>query len=207
MITIQPLSDQFEPETVEKIRELQKRLDQYPIHDGAGILYAKELSLSLEAGLLLSSTHLSSTLLEVFLRDLLLYINLDQSDNYAPSTLKKNDIEEIRLEDSKKPQYSFYKILSEVSNHLDIEKQLYDDIIDFYNNIRIPLSHGLSRRFLRGERVDDPSIIESYDFFEMIAGSRLLRFHNLDRTIEENALGIVDRVISITEKIVSKLES
>ena len=186
---IRKLEKQFVPEKVTLIREIQTDVSSLKFKGGVGRYYAKELIFSLEAGLLLASLHLSSSLLELFVRDLLI-------NDYSLNLLKRNvyykKLHEMekQYEDGNKPQWTFFKMTEELYKRKIIKKREADDIKGFYKKIRIPILHGLSRRFVRN--YED-------DFFEEIFG-RMTRDHRLEELIEDQALILIKTAASFMKK-------
>jgi len=135
-VEIRKLNEQFEPKTVSRIRALQADTSSLPFKDGAGGYYAKELIYSLEAGLFLASLNLASSLLELFVRDLLIYVS---SSNNKVNARELN-IMEKQYEDQDKPMWTFARLIDELRRRKIIEKLDADNIKSFYKKIRIPFS-------------------------------------------------------------------
>jgi hypothetical protein len=62
---IRPLEDQFEAETVARIREAADRASARQMPDGVSRYYRSELVQLLEAGTLLGALHVAASLLEI----------------------------------------------------------------------------------------------------------------------------------------------
>ncbi len=189
-IGIRNLDKQFEPPIVIRIRYLQEKISSIGFVGGVGRIYAKELVHSLEAGLFLASLHLSSSLLEVFVRDLLIF-GYPKDSKTEKEFINKLNIVEKHIEDSKKPQWSFSKMTDDLHKHSVITEFESKRLKKFYNTTRIPILHGLSKRFMRfhGEKL----ISEYLD-------PKLYRGHSFEEEIENNALKWISFVVRFMEK-------
>lgn len=190
---IRPLEKQFEKPTVEKIRRLQNLIAGFPLQDGGGRFYLRELVNCLEAGLLLASTQLSLSFLEIFVRDLLVY----QKAKHSVAVNKKQEIErfEIEIEDSSKPQWGFSKIAKELKSEQIISGQQYESLVKHYESLRNPIHHGITRRFIRGKKMDirtNPP--HAIDLFFESRGSRSI---SLEDRIEEIAIDVINEIFTL----------
>ena len=111
---LRPLKEQFAKRTVLRIRSLQDDLDALPFREGAGRVYVKELIYALEAGLLLAALHLATSLLELFVRDLLINSTALKSASDQKNKMGVLDKLEVYYEDTTKPQWSFSMIVDEL---------------------------------------------------------------------------------------------
>jgi hypothetical protein len=191
------LDEQFEEGTVEKIREIQARLRRYPIRYSAGHLFAHEIDEALEAGLLLASVALASTLIEIFVRDKLINLHADEInvDDLFPG--HATGIAEIEIEDLKK--LSFKAIINQLVEYKVIDEATCSELSRFYERIRIPLLHGLTRRYLRGEKFNSQLSLTDPEIDEVFL-SWASRFMLLDEHLEEDALNILEELVHLIEK-------
>jgi hypothetical protein len=194
--SLRPLEEQFEPQLVKRIRAIQADLAELPLPDGAGKLYAIELRCSLEAGLLLASLHLATSFLELFVRDLLIYTQARDSpaDNDTGAKMLLNNLEK-RFEDSKRPQWSFSRMVDELAKQGTIDDSDAEGIKEYYTTIRVPIHHALTRRFLRGERESDFES-DSFDFLENLFCGRALRWRHLEEKLEDEAIYLIARAVA-----------
>jgi hypothetical protein len=169
-------------------------LASLPFKDGAGRLYAKELLYSLEAGLLLASLHITASFLELFVRDLLIYATSRNTSVSDRLDLLLNALEK-QYEDGTKPQWTFPKIVDELQSREVVSNSDAEEIKKFYKKVRIPIHHGLTRRFVRnhGEfefEVESDSILDNLLF------GRLDRAHTLEKQLEEIAIQLIEVAVS-----------
>ena len=194
------LDEQFEEGTVERIREIQARLRRYPILYSAGHLFAH--GEALEAGLLLASVTLSSTLIEIFVRDKLIYLHADEINIDEQFRSHASGIAEIKIEDIDK--LTFTKIINQLVEKKEIDEDTCSDLSRFYKRIRIPLLHGLTRRYLRGKEFNSQFSLADRDTEEFPIDEMFLswgsRFMNLEDHLEEEALNILEELVQIIEK-------
>ena len=187
---IRNLDEQFDPPTVLMIRSLQEKISSIGFVGGVGRIYAKELINSLESGLFLASLHLSSSLLEVFVRDLLI-LGYAKDSNTEKEFNNKLNIVEKYIEDNKKPLWSFSKMADELHKYNVINELELKKLKLFYNTTRTPILHGLSKRFMRfhGEKL----ISEYLD-------PKLYRGHSFEEEIENNSLKWIGFAVRFMEK-------
>jgi len=192
-----PLDEQFEESTVERIREIQARLRQYPIRDSAGHFFSHEIIEVLEIGCLLASVSLASTLIEIFVRDLLINlraneINIDEEFRGHAASIAEIEIEDI----SKLP---FKAIVNQLLEYEEIDEDTCSELSEYYDEIRIPLLHGLTRRYLRGEKVNSQSPETDLGLDDLLI-SITNRFLRIEEKVEEDALNILEELVYLIEK-------
>ena len=186
MLEIRRLDEQFEAQTVLRLRAIQASIASLPFKGGAGRYYAKELIYSIEAGLLLASLHIISSLLELFVRDLLISVSANRSTR---SDVNINDIER-KYEDESKPLWTFSKMLDALSTQNIIGRADVDALKSFYRDVRIPLYHGLTRRFVRIHDGYAPET-DTENSFDIFLG-RTIRAHRIEDHLEESAISLLE---------------
>lgn len=194
---IRPLEKQFNKQTVRRIRKVQFRLQEIALLDGANNTYASELINTLEAGLLLSSVHITATFLESFARDLLLfsYVNeLTDKRKRISARRKLLGLVEQELEEGKKPQWSFSNIMNKLVERKVITEAKALLLRQYYKDVRIPLHHGLSRRVIN---IED-------DFFEAVF-ARIGRSKQLESWIKEESLSIIEEIVLFMHENIDKV--
>lgn len=185
---IRKLEEQFEPNQVKRIRTLQGDISKITLIGGAGENYRIEVLYALEAGLLLASLNLVCSLLELFVRDLLIYSECQRNKGRLNSE-KDFILRETDIENSKKPRWDFKPMIDKLSKENLIQDNDACEIKDFYDQVRIPIQHGLSQRFIN---IHDPSIIEIGQFLQ----TRSLRFHDFERLIEDKSLHLIELAVA-----------
>ena len=198
---LRPLEEQFEKPTIRRIRALQADLDSLPFRSGAGRFYATELKYALEAGLLLASLHLAASLLELFVRDLLIFsvANKTGADTKQKTLSNLDDLERY-YEDAAEPQWSFAKIVDELQSQGVVSSSDAEDVKGYYKTIRIPIHHGLTRRFLRGHRVSSSESSSADMFDEFLLFGRILRAHALEERLEDKGTRLIKKVVAFVKK-------
>ena len=194
---IRPLEEQFNKERVNKIRELQNLVVKFPLKESAGKYYLAELINTLEAGLLLASLHLTLSFLEIFVRDLLIL----QKTRLSKNNKRFDEIDkiEIEVEDSSDPQWSFSKIIHYLHKDNLLNNEHLNTLKEYYKKLRIPLHHGITRRFIRGEKIKEPN--QPVDIMEWLSCSRLSRSHSFENAIETRSIDMMHDVLSLILEI------
>jgi len=200
MYSLRPLEEQFGEQTVCRIRVLQTDLATLPLSDGAGGFYIKELIHSLEAGLLLASLHLATTLVELFARDLLVYsvaqdpgTDDDQTDRQLLADLER------RFEDDTKPRWTFAKIVDELESRGVVDSADAQGIKKYYKTVRVPIHHGLTRRFLRSQNETGVGS-STFDPLEHLRLSGPIPPHQLEARLEDTAIDLVGTAVGFVTK-------
>ena len=203
---LRPLKEQFAKRTVLRIRSLQDDLDALPFREGAGRVYVKELIYALEAGLLLAALHLATSLLELFVRDLLINSTALKSASYQKNKMGVLDKLEVYYEDTTKPQWSFSMIVDELRSQRVISSSDAKNIKTYYQTIRIPIHHSLTRRFIRGHKKPDLEIDPS-DIIEILMFGREIRVKRLEDQLENEGINLVKQVVVFMKKYSLKLKA
>ncbi len=201
---LRPLEKQFEKQTIHRIRALQGDLKKFPFQDGAGRFYAKELNSALEAGLLLASLHLATSLLELFVRDLLIYNVAKKSVSEHKKPVSVLDKLEANYEDATKPQWSFSMIIDQLQSQRVISSADAKAVKTYYQTVRIPIHHGLTRRFLRGHKKADLEF-GSFDISEILFLGRGLRVHSLEEKLESEGINLIKKTVAFMKKYSTSL--
>lgn len=165
-IIIRPLEEQFKSHKVKRIRTIQALLCSSIYDDSVGKYYIEEINKSLEAGLWLASINLINSFLEIVIRDLLFY-SLVKDLNINPSFGEDASKLQQKLENSRDPEWSFDRIITELYNRQVINGFDKFKLKNYYKKVRIPIHHGISQRFVRDEKFDNPP---GFDFLGMLYG-------------------------------------
>ena len=188
------LKQQFTPETVAEIHVLVQRIERLSLPKGSSRYYAVELSGCLQAGLLLASVHIAASLLELVVRGIVLERAGSAFSAYpeTSSDLSEGSLE-YRMEEMR--NLGFTKMV----DHL-VEVGLFDSedgllAKTFYRTVRIPLHHGLVRRFVTQH---DPMYATFGEFLGIFWPTTSLE--TFEEVIENNSLQILDTIVGILER-------
>ena len=189
---IRPLEEQFEPDRCAEVRDLITKFSALPFEGGACHYFTLEVAGCLEVGLLLAAVSVASVLLETFLRELLILHRLQTRE---PTTGRQ--IDTMALFDSME------KEIEDGCPHLHFDKiidQLTGDVLDsgdavnakkFYKTVRIPIHHGITRRFIAIAKTGEVGWLDTY---------RGLRLQHLEQLIEENATKYLGFIVDLIQK-------
>jgi hypothetical protein len=180
--------EQFEGNTIIKIRELLQRIESLNINIPHGVsrYYRVDLSLCLEAGALLGALHVAASLLEITIREMVI--------EYAQEALPENKKINLQKELEEKRHLGFKSLVDELKAFELFDPKDADLAKQFYNDIRIPIHHGLSRRFV-SKHNDFMGILE-----EASGGAYQTSMHDFERVIEEESLNLIETAIGIIER-------
>lgn len=184
-----PYTEQFSPQQAAKISELIHDFDRISSARPGYVVFSSEIRGCLFNGLLLAALGVSSSLLELFVRDLVVALRIQQrySGDMGLRGQVENDLEADR-------QLGFVQMVQELTD-LVITPADAKELERFYDSIRIPLSHGLIRRFTS----DGTGWLE--DLFADVA-----RRSKLEDAIESRAIGAIEFVVAIIARYLPWLD-
>lgn len=197
---IRPLEEQFEPDECAEIRNLVAKFSALPFKKGACRYFVLEVTGCLEAGLLLAAVSVASVLLETFFRELLIFHRLQSAgattNRWEDTSLLLEKLEK-EAEDGR-PRLYFEEIVDQLPGDV-LDSDDAEAAKKFYKTVRIPIQHGITRRFIaiaRAEEVDMSNPL-SLMLSETHRDSRL---HKLDEVIGENATKYLGFVVDLIQK-------
>lgn|ERR1039458_6045185 len=187
---IRPLDQQFGTTTVCRIRQIQARLRRSQLIAPGMEQMRQETIGCLDAGLLLAGLLSIAPLLESAVRELLIRhaANIDSLGDEDFQKLLEADLEEF-YEENKTPRFGFPEMIKKLVEMRVMKSRQARDFQGFYCDIRIPLHHGLVRRF--SSKMDDFGI-------ESLFG-RLGRRHRIEDTIENRGLELLERGVDLLD--------
>lgn len=192
---VRPLQEQFEPETVDRIGKLKIAFQSLPFQGEPARYLTREIVGCLEAGLLLAAVQVALSLLEMFFRELLVVVLFKEKyDEDIPSAHLLLDRIRQQIEDGRSPRYDLYLILDQLTKRGIVEKRDAGGIKTLYKNVRIPIHHGLTRRFVKLS-MGSSGNEELEQLFLSLA-----RFQQFDEMIEDRSLGHLEAVVSFVGK-------
>ncbi len=181
------LEKQFDPKKAAQLKKLSERLRKFSFPPGASRYYALELASCIEAGALLGALVVGSALLELYVRALVVS-NASTVRQSAP--LRKKNLESL-LEEKK--NLSFAGLIDNLVSVGLFEKDDGESAKTLYKNIRIPLLHGLARRFVRQHQ-------EPFgDELSLLLGDKAISSSDLEKIIEDHALEYLEKLVGIIE--------
>ena len=192
---IRPLEEQFAPKKLKQIREIQAHFRSIPYRFSIERYSAKELHRCLEAGLLLAAIGIAASLLEIFARNLLVSAQFANAQIVDAKSAREiiNRIERA-IEDDK-PRHDFALIVNKLKTMAIIEESDAENIQTFYKNIRIPIHHGITQRFVR----ESKQIAED-DVFSVLFLDPDVRFTSIEDIIEDHSMKHLTTVAEFIRK-------
>lgn len=186
---VRDYTKQFEGEVCRRITAL---IDGY----GAALTTSEykyqvhELQGCLRVGLLLSALHNAASLLELFVRDLVARHELRSAGkmvNWELGVIRR----ELELEGDR--NMTFIKLIQRANEFGLVNEQDKGDIVRFYNETRIPLAHGIIRRFVAKKNGFRDELLQ--ELFDPLA-----RFHGFEGAIESSAIADLGVVLEFIRK-------
>ncbi|MCL4300610.1 MAG: hypothetical protein KJ077_33040 [Anaerolineae bacterium] len=195
-----PYTEQFNKARQRQIEMLLSGFSQLLSTDRDYKYQVYELQRCLYAGLLLAALHIACSLLELFVRDLAIRKEFELRDQSSSvERIKRRDLFRIvgtfqrEFEEDRKATFS--ALVKTLVDNRVISNKDADAVLDFYKNTRIPLSHGLVRRFVI-QRDDIAWVEEEF--------GRIDRFHSIEEVVEDNALSHLKFVLKFIKKYQTK---
>ena len=187
---IRPLEEQFNAAKCAEIRRLIAKFSTLPFEGEPCRYFVLEIAGCLEAGLLLAAVSIASILLETFLRELLIHHRL-QTRKLTTSRQIDAIFDELEkdIEDGH-PRRNFEYIVDQLTGDV-LDSGDAVDAKKFYKTVRIPIQHGITRRFITLAKAG------KVDWLDMYRG---LRFHHLEELIEENATKYLGFIVNLIQK-------
>jgi hypothetical protein len=187
MALLRPLEQQFEAETVTKIRLLIEAFRALDVPAGPGRYYMSEIARSLEAGLLLAAIELSASLLELVVRELVARLqeqNADPHQEFGPyfgASTRRLDLEYDR-------RLMFTQLLDKLESSSVVKSEDAALVRKFYKETRIPLHHGLPGRYVSGSQASPSN--------DLIAVLSVASLHSFEEALEQRAIKELDCVVN-----------
>lgn len=181
---IRTLDQQFGKRKADEVRALIGRFKALEYPEGVSRYYAVDLQTTLEAGALLGSLCVGSSLLEVVVRELVL--------QYAQSAARPSIDLQPSLEAKK--NVGFCRVVDKLSEAGLIDGTCTDSAKEFYESTRIPILHGLPRRF-----TDSNAVGVSLAIMRPPIGNEPVSSRDLEEVLEESAFKHIETLAEILE--------
>ncbi|WP_263368396.1 hypothetical protein [Edaphobacter bradus] len=180
---MRPYTESFEQEQIKKIASLISALSELGQNPTRYKLYTSEIADCLSMGLLLAAVSVSSSLLELFVRDLSVALALQTR---LDGDMSRFGEVERELEGDR--NNTFESMLTQLEPAV-ITPSDAESMRTFYKSTRIPFAHGLVRRLGK----------ESVEFLEDHF-SLLMRQGKLEGRLEEEALVEIEFVVGMLQR-------
>lgn len=192
MAPLRSIEEQFDPSKVERLRALLQRVRAVRLRlpEGATHYHFVELLTTLEAGALLASLHLAASALELFVRALIIdRVSIaDQSVSHSEDVFTYQE----RLEGDRK--LTFSKMLDHLVSAGLFRAEDADISKRYYEEVRIPLAHGLLERLMNGRPA------EAENPLRLFGPAGFTSAHQFEEVVEERALDHISTVIEVIDR-------
>jgi DNA-binding transcriptional regulator YbjK len=187
-----PIEQQFDLTTVQQIRQLTERARRLrsTVPKGATSYYFAELVITLEAGALLASMHIAATILELFVRALIVdrVSAVDMEKKYSLDSLTYQE----KLEENR--GLGFGKMLDHLASVGLFSSEDVELAKQYYQEVRTPLAHGLLERFINGRPTEQTNIMRLFKRGGFTSSSFF------EDAVEDHALSHIEVVVGIVER-------
>ncbi len=193
------IEEQFEPDVAWKLRDFQRRLEIVRTTGEASDYFIWEALSCLDRGLLLATLQLATATLELRAREILIQHTIaGLSDREGPAHHIEISVEEDR-------GYLFGGILVALETRGAISAEDHQKLKHIYQQIRIPLHHGIVGRYLRSHKEGGDEWI-----LDALWGNRQVHLTTseteMESVIERYGVDDLDHVISALELLTPKFQ-
>ncbi len=196
------LEEQLEAEHCKKLRVIQASFESIRIQGRVSSYYIMEISRCIDRGMLLAAIELCTTLVEIWLRDLLVIrkATADLSINREQYRLliTKYDRE---IEGSNKRGLSSHKIINQLTELDVLNAKEVEWLYSLFNKVRNPLHHGLTGKLLDPEYhsqdlVESATSKEAILLAEVFGSSPEKRLSCFEEFLDREAIGILEETLN-----------
>jgi hypothetical protein len=203
MTPARSIEEQFEPDVALKLRLLEGRLEAVRTTGRASDYFIFEAVSCLDRGLLLATLQLVTAALELRARELLIQYAIAAAE--PPARREVADQIQISIEQNR--VYLFCGILSALEERglIDVDERC--QLKRIYQEIRIPLHHGIVGRYSRrGSADDDDSVVDSVldALWAGYRGHHTTSETDMESLVENYAVEDLGRVVTGVELLTSK---
>ena len=185
-MVIRKIEHQFNSKDAAALRAIQHRLIEFRITGKASDFFIYEAIHSLEIGRILTTLLLTTAAIELRAREILTNLRIRQSKEIV----KKAFAVEVSIEEDK--SLAFYGIISALNSAHVFGPGEFDVLKNIYINIRIPLHHGIVRRYI--QQRDEPGVWDGELFVTLKANSTTSQ-SELEDAIDKHGISDLSKVI------------
>lgn len=196
------LEEQLEAESCQKLRVIQASFESIRIRGRVSSYYIMEISRCIDRGMLLAAIELCTTLVEIWLRDLLVIRkatnDLSINKNQYKLLITKYDRE---IEGSNKRGLSSHKIIGQLTELQVLNDEEVKWLHSLFNKVRNPLHHGLTGKLLDPE-YHSKNLVESATSKEemllatIFGNSPEQRLSQFEEFLDQEAIGILEETLN-----------
>lgn len=197
------IEEQFERDVALKLRLLEGRLEAVRTTGRASDYFIFEAVSCLDRGLLLGTLQLATAALELRARELLIQYAIAAAE--PPARREVADQIEISIEENR--VYLFYGIVSALAELGMIDVNERSQLNRIYQEIRVPLHHGIVGRYSRRRAVNDDDPIAEAILDALWAGYRghhTTSETDMESIVENYAVEDLGHVLTGLELLTSK---
>lgn len=176
-------------------------LNSLPREKRASHIYINEIAEAIYLGLLLAAIELSTTLIELWIRDLLVIERLKQTNYRSKHELLVQLTKIDREIEGLKNGMSFRKMCEELKDQESITGTEFDWLLSLYETVRTPFHHGISGRIVDpdnryGDFLNEDSPKEAMFLIRIFGSVPHRRADDLENSIYDLALPVLEKVVN-----------
>ncbi|WP_289028110.1 hypothetical protein [uncultured Paraglaciecola sp.] len=196
------LEEQLEAESCQKLRIIQASFESIRIQGRVSSYYVMDISRCIDRGMLLAAIELCTTLIEIWLRDLLVVrkatTDLSINKEQYKRLITKYDRE---IEGSDKRGLSSHQIISQLAKLNVLNTEEVEWLHSLFNKVRNPLHHGLTGKLVDPE-YHSRDLVESAISKEEVLLATIFgnypeqRLSSFEEFLDREAIGILEEALN-----------
>lgn len=193
-MVVRGLDERVDTHTAERLRTITSALSALQVESYASRIYVREIVESVNNGLFLSAIVLSTILLEIWVRDLLVIHMCIQERQATKKDLQYRLIQIDREVEGARRGKSFKEICCDLIKMKVIQKDEHEKIQNIYDKFRTPLLHGITGRIVDPRHLNEREHPDTWtDTFLAIT---LGAVHRRANSLEDVVYGSVTSVLA-----------
>lgn len=177
----------FEPEVADRIDVLIHRIESLEYPTGPTRYYGLDLVACLQVGALAGSLVVASSLMELYVRGLVVRYSEDAQRGWARPVETERELDNMKGK-------GFRNLVSELMESGLFDPDDAEKARDLYRTVRIPAHHGLPSRFFAGPA---PSLMTA--IFGTVEKAEPISMKQFEDLVEEEALPKIEAIVNILE--------
>jgi hypothetical protein len=188
-MTSRSLEEQFEPEVAARLRLVSEAFLALRVSGRVSNYYLLEIARAIDHGMLLAAIELATTLLEIWLRDLLVIRKATQVPATSSHELRWRMTKHDREIEGTKRGAGFAAMVEELRQFEVLDDEETAWLKETYEKIRTPFHHGISGRIVdptleHGDLLNDPDTKEAMFLATILASAPDRRINQFEEFVD-----------------------
>lgn len=195
------LEEQFEPAVVERLRLVSGACLALRVSGRVSNYYLLEISRAIDHGMLLAAVELATTLLEIWLRDLLVIRKATQTPAKSAHELRWRMTKHDREIEGVKRGAGFAAIVDELRKLEVLDDHETSWLKGTYEQLRTPLHHGIGGRIVdptlpHRDMLNDPKSKEEMFLASIFASAPDKRINRFEEFVDREVANHLEQIVN-----------